>query len=194
MLRLGIRTLVASAFVLSLFSVSCISPADFLNPDLATVLGGSSQVASLPEEAPGLLVWTENRTNRIGEIVISYRDAQNNVEAYTTLLAPGDKTGQMLVCAIEEITVGSVSDLTASGARVALQPEFNQAVTPESVTTLFDVVPYIEVEPFGVLLREEINYNCGDSIVFTIETSNLTPSGYRIWAYFREANVNQTAP
>ena len=50
-------------------------------------------------------------------------------------------------------------------------------------------IPYIDVEAFGVLLREGVNYDCGDSLLFVVEPSGVTRSGYETIAYFRRATT-----
>jgi hypothetical protein len=47
--------------------------------------------------------------------------------------------------------------------------------------------PYIDVEPFGIVLQEGLNYECGDAITFSVQRSTETLSGYQIFAYIRSA-------
>jgi len=162
---------------LSIVTTSCVSPSEFLNPSFLSALGASSSVATLPGEAPGLLVSVENLTNRAVEMVVSYRDGDGDVNNYTTYLDSGDKSAQMLVCPISEITLGNVGDLTMAGVRVALVTDIGDATINE--------VPYMDVEPFGRLLRDGVNYDCGDSIEFVVLSSGSSASGYQTVAYFR---------
>ncbi|GAF86848.1 unnamed protein product, partial [marine sediment metagenome] len=53
---------------------------------------------------------------------------------------------------------------------------------------------YIEVEPFGVLLQEGINYDCGDVITFTILPSSATLSGYQSFAFIRRSGTQTETP
>ncbi len=152
---------------------------NLFSPDFLSALGTGSSVASLPGEAPGLLVEVENRTDRWMQAVVSYRDGNDNVESFTTLVAPRDKTGQMVVCPITEITLGDVSNLSSTGARIFLI-DVTGAVDP-------DTAPFIEVDAFGALLQEEINYNCGDALTFAVSESTATSSGYRIFAFIRRS-------
>ncbi|MCK4340935.1 MAG: hypothetical protein KAY37_04350 [Phycisphaerae bacterium] len=173
---------VGICLVLSGVGTGCISPGDILNPELISLVGAQRQIAVLPGDAPGLLVWVENRTDRLAEIVVSYRDGDDNIDSYTTYLNAGDKSGQMLVCPVAEITLGSVTDLTQAGARVALVTEAYGSV---------DTMPYMDVEAFGRLLQDGINYNCGDSLEFVVRpssTSPPSPSGYQTIAFFRRAS------
>jgi len=157
--------------------------ANVFNPDLMSALGMGTEVATLPGDAPGLLVTVENRTTRWILIVVEYRDANDEVSGFRTNVAPADKTSQMLVCPIKEITMGSVASLEQVGARVYL-------VDPASVggdTTALDNAPFVEVDPFGVLLQDGINYDCGDGITFTVQESSQSRSGYQAFAYIRRA-------
>lgn len=159
----------------------CSLVGEFVSPDLLSGVGGSSRVTILPDEAPGLLVTVENRTTRAVLVVVSYRSGEENVETYTTALSAGDKSGQMLVCPVTEITLGSVSDLSQPGVRVAL--------VEDAAGYAIDQLPYLDVEPFGILLREEINYNCGDSILFVVRASGTARSGYETIAFFRRSTT-----
>ncbi len=178
----GVLAVVAVSLALGGPGAGCISPAEFVNPELVSALVGGQSVAVLPGTAPGLLVWVENRTNRQAEVVISYRDANDSVKSYTTAVSAGDKSGQMLICPVKEITLGSVSDLTQPGAHVALSENIDVSVPAAAI-------PYIDVEAFGVLLREGVNYDCGDSLLFVVQPSGMTRSGYETIAFFRRATT-----
>jgi len=149
----------------------------FTQQFLDATLGGR-QVASLPGDAPALLVGVQNGTDRVVEAAITYRtitsSGQSATETYTVVLAPFDHTLQALICPIEEITLGDLSNLDAPGAIIRL-----------GSGTAAD--PYIEVEPFGVVLKEEINYDCGDSLTFVVQPSGAAPSGYQTFVYIRRA-------
>lgn len=170
---------VGAGLVLTAVCAGCSSPLGLLNPNFALTLGlAGEQVATLPGDAPGLLVSVENRTNRWVDVVVSYRDGEDNASTYTTLVGPRDKGGQMLVCPVREITLGAVSDLEAVGAIVYLVDEMDQIEDPTQV-------PYLEVDPFGTLLREGVNYDCGDELLFVVQTSTNTRSGYRTFGFIR---------
>ncbi len=171
----------AGLFVL-MSGLSCFSPLEFLNPEFVSSLGAQGKVASVPGQAPGLVVTVANRTTRAAEITISYRDAEDAVQNYTTYLEPGDSSGQMLICSITEITIGSVTDLHASGARVAL--------VEGQVGGDLNSVPTIDVEAFGTLLREGVNYECGDAINFVLRASGSTRSGFDEIAYFQRGTTD----
>ncbi|MBU0616232.1 MAG: hypothetical protein KKI02_00800 [Planctomycetes bacterium] len=156
---------------------------NMFNPDLLSSLGMGANVATLPGDAPGLLVAVENRTSRWASMVVSYRDSEDKVRNYTTLVAPGDKSAQMLVCPIGEITLGDVSNLKQTGARVYLLD--TATADPNSVA----VAPFIEVDAFGVLLSEEVNYDCGDGVTFALLTSSTARSGYQAYAFIRRAGT-----
>ena len=155
---------------------------NLFNPDLFELLGSGGKVASLPGDAPGLLVAVENRTDRWVQMVVSYRDQDEEARSFTTLVAPLDKSGQMLVCPIQEITLGDVSNLQLSGARVFLVDEI-------SADTDLASMPFIEVDAFGVLLIDAVNYNCGDGVTFAVQASSQAASGYRVFAYFRRSGT-----
>jgi hypothetical protein len=156
---------------------------NMFNPDLLSSLGLGGQVASLPGDAPGLLVAVENRTDRIAAMVVSYRDSANAVQTYTTQVAPNGKSAQMLVCPIGEITLGDVSNLKQSGARIFLLDTV--AADPNAVAA----APFIEVDPFGVLLEDTVNYRCGDGLTFTVQSSSAASSGYQVFAFIRRSGT-----
>lgn len=155
--------------------------ASLLNPNLFDALGLGTRVASLPGDAPGLLVFVENRTDRYASVVVAYRDGDDKVDAYTTVVGPGERSGQMLVCPVTEITIGDVSNLGQRGAVVYLI----DSNTVAGNTALLDGAPFIEVEPFGVLLLEGVNYRCGDGLTLAVQPSAENPSGYQTFAYIR---------
>jgi hypothetical protein len=167
----------------------CFSPLSLLNPDFLSAVGLGTKVASLPGEAPGLLVEVENRTSRWVSAVVSYRDGTGAVNSFTTTLAPGDKTGQLLPCPINEITLGDVSSSKTSGAIVFLTETTSTQTQNQTQTTTpsVDNSPFITVDPFGALLRTGVNYDCGDSLLFAVEPSAATQSGYQIFAFIRRA-------
>lgn len=154
-----------------------------LNPDLLTIVGGGTEVASLPGDAPGLLVSVENRTDRWIRMVVSFRDPDDEADAFTEYVQPGQKTGRMLDCPVSQITVGDTSDLDLSGARVYL------IENPSNTVDALLSAPFIEVDPFGNLLREGVNYDCGDSLLFTVEASSVSQSGYQVFAYVRRSDA-----
>jgi hypothetical protein len=154
---------------------------NILNPDLMSSLGlTGAQVASLPGDAPGLLVAVENRTTRWAAMTVAYRTGDGKAQSFTTNVAPQNKSAQMLVCPIAEITVGDVSNLKQSGARVFL---IENVTDPAQL----DSAPFIEVDAFGVLLIEGTNYNCGDGVTFALQESSVSQSGFQVFAYIRRS-------
>jgi hypothetical protein len=152
-----------------------------LNPDLLPSLGLGTQAASLPgNAAPGLLVSVENRTPRWVDMTVSYRTSGNQTNEFTTVVAPHDKSGQMLICPIDEITVGDVGNPKLSGARVFL-------IDNVTDSTALATAPFIEVDAFGQVLREGVNYDCGDGVTFAVQESSVSQSGYQVFAYIRRA-------
>ena len=131
-----------------------------------------TQAVTLPGDAPAILVEVEDQTQRNIEVLVSYLDADGLAKNYTVEVEPGQKTGQAIICPMSEITVGALGDLSSVGAIVRL-----------GAGGAAD--PYIEVEPFGALLQEGINYECGDAITFSVVPSSATLSGYQIYASIR---------
>ena len=164
----------------ALLGCGALQLTNFLNEDFLSALGLGKSVASLPGDAPGLLVSVENQTTRFIAITISYRDVNDNVKSYSSTVASGDKGSQLLTCPVQEITIGDVSNLTLSGARVYL---VDTLPDPNNLSGM----PYIEVEAFGVLMRNTVNYDCGDGLIFTVQPSSLTSSGYQTIAYIRRS-------
>ncbi|MBK9128612.1 MAG: hypothetical protein IPM13_12565 [Phycisphaerales bacterium] len=158
----------------------CGEAGGILNPSFVAVLSGSDQAASVPGNAPGIVIYVHNQTDRWATMTISYRDQDGSVQQYTTTLNPGDKSGQLRLCPIEEITLGSVADLREVGVRVGASTGARPADLASAAV--------IEVEPFGVLLRDQVNYLCGDSLTFVVRPSTSRPSsasGFETLVYFR---------
>jgi hypothetical protein len=161
-------------------TMGCLDASTFLNSNFMNSVLGAETVATVPGEAPGLLVSVENRTDRLASLTVSYRDSDSAVVTYTVELAPGNKSGQVLACPVSEITLGSVSDLSVSGAAVSL-------VSAGTVATVAGG-PFTDVEAFGVLLRQDVNYSCGDALQFVVRSSSVSRSGYETIAFFRRAS------
>lgn len=143
-----------------------------LNPDFVVSSGLSDGAASLPGEAPTLLVQLENRTGRPVDYLLTWRDGDGNPGERLRSVRAGETTAEALPCPISEITLGQVGDPSAIGALVVLG-EGNAGD------------PFIAVEPFGRVLQEGINYNCGDSLTFSVRSSGETASGYQAFAFIR---------
>lgn len=147
---------------------------DILSPTLLQDLGLSSEVSSTPGEAPAILLEVENQTQSVVEMRVTWRDGNGERQERTRTLGAGAKYAEAVVCPVEEVTLGDVGNLDAVGAIVRLGGGgANDA--------------FIEVEPFGVLLQEDVNYSCGDSVNFAIVNSNATRSGFQIIAFIRRA-------
>lgn len=145
-----------------------------LNPEFLAAIGLGQTAAALPDEAPALVVGVDNLTNNTIDARISYRERDGRVIQQFYVLGPGEKTADSLICPIPEVTLGDVGDLEAIGAIVRLG-----GGTPDDA--------FIEVEPFGVLLQDEANYNCGDQITFQIVPSGSTLSGFQVLAFVQRA-------
>jgi hypothetical protein len=145
-----------------------------LNPDFLSALGFGGAAANIPGDAPSLLVEVENRTDRVVETLVSWRDGDSNVHARSIRLTAGTRRGEALICPIEEVTLGDVSALSRTGAIVRLGNGTNQDA-------------FIEVEPFGILLQDGVNYDCGDAVTFAVVNSGETASGYQIFAFIQRA-------
>jgi hypothetical protein len=108
------------------------------------------------------------------------------VKNYTVMLQAQQHNAQLLVCPVTEITLGDVTNLSQSGAWVVLQDvqaaALDQAGAPVNV-------PFVDVEPFGVLLRETVNYECGDELQFLVQPSGATRSGFGTEVLIRRSGV-----
>ncbi len=176
--------IVGLALSAALAGCGALSLTNVLNPDLLTSAGLGQKVATLPGEAPGLRVSVENRTGLWVQMVVAYRDNQDTVQNYTTTLAPGDSSSQMLVCPVSEITLGDLSNLRQSGALVYLT---SAGSSGQNLAAL----PYVEVDPFGVLMRTGVNYDCGDEVRFAVQPSSVAQSGFQIFGYVRRSGATQ---
>lgn len=151
------------------------SPLSVLNADFLSDLGvGGDRAAFLPGEAPAVLIIVENGTGRQVEAQLSYRLGSDTVQSAVRTLAPQVEIAEAYLCPITEVTLGDISDLEQSGAIVRL----GAGGTND---------PFLNIEPFGALLQEGVNYDCGDVIRFSIRPSGVTPSGYQIFAFIQRA-------
>jgi hypothetical protein len=158
----------------ALLLAGCTDLSAVLSQDLLDLLGGGS-VATLPGNAPAVLLAVENAAEYPAEVTVSYRTAANAVEQYTVTIDSGQRTAQALACPITEMTVGDLSDPAVSGVVVRL-----------GAGTTVD--PFVVVEPFGVIMKEGANFDCGDSVTFRVVRSSATLSGYRVFAFVQRAN------
>ncbi len=163
-----------AACAAAVLPVGCVDPLAFFNPAFLQAAGLGDSVANLPGEAPTIILEVENQAGRVIEYFVSWRDGDGNVSVRTGVLAVGDKYSESVFCPIDEMTLGDVGDLTEIGALVRLGA--GEADDP-----------VIEVEPFGSLLQDSVNYNCGDSVTFTVLPSAATLSGYQTYAFIRRA-------
>lgn len=163
------RKLTLAFVALLLATGGCSFGLELFNGEFLSQLGLSDQAATLPGAAPSLLVQVENRTSKTIQAVVSYRLGTDEVKSFTLVLAPGLKSGQALICPVSEITLGDVTNLQSVGARVLLGQNPGSA--------------FVEVEPYGVLLKVGANYDCGDGILFAVTPSSATRSGYQTFAY-----------
>jgi hypothetical protein len=178
--RIRLAVIVGS-LALGMWLSGCNTLMGAFDPDFLSSLslpGAASQVANLPGDAPALLVAIENRTSLPVRAVLSFRTQNAGVESITYQVESGGRTAQALICPIEAITLGDVSDATAIGADVLLAT--GGAIAADA--------PIIEVEPFGVIMQNGVNYDCGDAITFAVQTSSATRSGFQIFAYIRRAS------
>lgn len=148
----------------------CFNPTSLLNPDFLSTIGLGSKVAIVPGENPAIVIEVENQTTHVVDTRLTVRDGAGNVSERQYTLGAGQKRSETWVCPVEAVTLGDVSDLTSTGAIVRLGNG-----DPAD--------PFIVVEPFGVLLRNEINYACGQKVNFSVVTSGATQSGYQVFAY-----------
>jgi hypothetical protein len=151
----------------------CVGSIESLfNDQFLTQVGATREAANIPGVAPAIVVNLENRTTRTVVAEISYRLETDTIEAATLVVQPGITTGRALVCPVLETTIGDLSSPDMPGVRVILG-----AGGPDDA--------FVEVEPFGVVLTEGVNYDCGDSITFAVMPSSSSRSGYTIVAFIQ---------
>lgn len=158
----------------------CAGISSAFNPEFLQALGTTASAASIPGEAPAVLVVVENNTGRPIEFRAAWRDSNDEAAERTGRLASGNSSGEVLVCPIPEITMGDIGNLGATGAIVLLGDGSSADA-------------FIEVEPFAVVLEEGVHYECGDEVRFSVENSAATLSGYRIFATVTHAGVQSSA-
>jgi len=178
-LAAGKAAIGAVAVVVMLLSPGCGTLTAVLSPDLVAALGVGESVSTIPGDAPEILVTSRNDTGNTVQMIISYRDGEGEVRSLVNTIQAGGKSATALPCPVTEITLGDISDLDAAGARVILG-----AGDP-----IAD--PFVNVEPFGVLLRDRLNYSCGDSLTFSVQLSGATRSGYQTFFYVQRSDAAQ---
>ncbi len=172
------KSVVAGVALLAglLYVGGCMGLPNLLSPEFLQSMGLGESPAYLPGEAPAIVIEVDNGTERVIEVRITWRDANGEIQERTETLGVGRKYSEALICPIEEMTFGDVGNLNAVGAIVRL-----------GNGTSAD--PYIEVEAFGVLLQEGINYDCGDAVTFTVVPSSATLSGYQAFAFIQRSGA-----
>ncbi|MBI5863741.1 MAG: hypothetical protein HZB38_04390 [Planctomycetes bacterium] len=158
----------------------CITPTEFFNQEFLAQVGLSAGAANLPGEAPAVIVEVENRAGRVVEAQVTWRGPDGLVEERILVIPVDAKVSEAVICPVDEMTLGDVSNPNATGAYVRLG---NGGAAD----------PFIAVEAFGVILKEGVNYACGDSVTFTVMPSSQTLSGYQAFAFIRRADT-ATAP
>jgi hypothetical protein len=161
----------------------CVDFTTLFSSEFLAAVGGGAQVANLPGDAPAILLEIENATTQVVTVDVEYREDEDTVRSFTAVVQPQEQTAQALICPIREVTVGSLADPGTEGVLVLLaggQLDANG----------IPVGPFVTVEPFGTILQEGINYDCGDAVTFSVRESAATRSGYRIFAFIRRAGAN----
>ena len=164
-----------------LLSSACIGTGEFINPEFLAALGVTGGAVTLPGEAPAVIIELENRTGRWIEGQLTWRNADGTVDERILVVPTDSKVSEAVICPVEEMTLGDISNPQATGAVVRL----GQGAPDD---------PFIAVEAFGVVLQEGVNYSCGDSVTFTIQPSNVTNSGYQAFAFIRRADSSAVLP
>ena len=171
------RVLMGAALLTVAFG--CTSAVSLFNPDFVQALGLSSRAASLPGEAPSIVLGVRNETSRTVEFLLTWRNGDGDVFQSSPVVGTGQEVLLSEFCPITEITLGDVSNLSATGAVVRLGDG-----------ALDDA--FIEVEPFGILLQSGIHYDCGDRIVFSVRTSAATLTGFRVFAEVQRSGAQSS--
>lgn len=153
----------------------CVDPTQIFADEFLNATIGGQNVASLPGNAPSVLLAVENQTALPTVVNVRYRLANNDVRELSLQMLPGERSAQALACPIDEITVGELTDPSQAGAFVYLDTDAD--------ATLNLNAPFVTVEPFGVILRNDTTYTCGDEITFAVVPSSATASGYRVVAF-----------
>lgn len=159
-----------TALTMLLTVVGCVDPTALFNSEFLATVGLGGKVASLPGDNPAVVVEVENQTQNVVFMELSERDSSDSVSKREYTLQAGQYRAEAWICPVVGVTIGDVSDLSASGARVILGNGGNSD-------------PFVEVEAFGILLQQGINFDCGDKITFSVRPSSATKSGYQVYAY-----------
>lgn len=157
-------------------SAGCGPVLGLFNTEFLTAIGATGRAATLPGEAPAVVVGVENGVSNVIEFRLTWRDSEGRTQERTQVLEPGVRFAEAVICPMSEVTLGDVADLRATGAVVRLG---NEGAAD----------PVVEVEPFGFLLQEGENYDCGDRITFRVVASGATASGYRIFAFLQRSGA-----
>ena len=173
----ALRRTIAKLSVLTVLAgfAGCTTVGNFFDPEFLSAIGVNPRAASIPGDAPTVLLAFENEIDRVVEAQVMWRQEETGVASVVFTIRPGQKGTEVVVCPVTEMTIGDVADLDATGAIVRLGNGDPQD-------------PIMEIEAFGVLLREGANYDCGDSITFTVRPSSATRSGYQLFAFVRRAS------
>jgi hypothetical protein len=171
------KTCIFAGLAAALFGLgACTDLQQIFSPTFLSALGFGDSVAVLPGEAPAVVLELVNGTDRVIEAKLTWRNSKKEIKELTRSLGVGKKYSEALICPIPEMTLGDVADLKAVGVIVRL-----------GVGLSTD--PYMEVEPFGILLQEGVNYDCGDVITFKVLPSSATLSGYQTFVFIEHSGM-----
>lgn len=172
----SVRGIAAVGIAVLLATCTGCVTTEFFNPEFLSSIGLGSKVSLLPGDAPSVLVEVENNTSRVIEVNLSFVNADGDVQVRPVVIAVGDKYAEAVICPVDEMTLGTLNDSRSIGAIVRL-----------GGGTAND--PFVTVDPFGATLVDEVNYNCGDSVTFSVQASSVSTSGYQIFAFVRRAGA-----
>ncbi len=136
---------------------------DSLNPQFMEVLG-TPYAPVAPGTAPFVVIRVLNMTDHQVIFYISIEPANGEpIQPITANVNSGFDGGMALSCPIPRITLGDVTNRDATGALIVFDENTRQ-----------------EIPALSKILRDGIDYFCGDLIVFAAIKDNSTVGGYSL--------------
>ena len=102
MLRVGQKWALASASAALLLTSGCgLATGEFLNPEFLASLGFTGGAATLPGEAPAVVIELENRAGRVIEGQLTWRNADGTVDERILVVPVDSKVSEAVICPVE---------------------------------------------------------------------------------------------
>jgi hypothetical protein len=151
--------------ILVAFSLAqgCNLVSSSVNPQFMEVLGTPFAPVA-PGLAPFVAMRAVNMTNQRVVFTLSWQHTgASEPSEFTFNVDPGFNGGLVVACPVSRLTLGSVQSREATGALIVFDDNTRQ-----------------EVPALGKILVSDVDYFCGDLVIFAVMRDESTVGGYSI--------------